>query len=77
MGPPKGKSLEIDTVTPNRLNAIKIMKFDVKNRFRGSRRHPWRVTHLYKVLGLGEPYPMSPHDLKLFFWFKSYSTFST
>ena len=29
MGPPEGKSLKIDTVSQNRLNAIKkIMKFD-------------------------------------------------
>ena len=29
MGPPEGKILAIDTVSQNRLNTIKIMKFDV------------------------------------------------
>ena len=29
MGPPEGKILEIDTVSQNRQNTIKIIKFDV------------------------------------------------
>ena len=29
---PEGKSLEIDTVSQNRQNGIKIMKFDVKSK---------------------------------------------
>ena len=29
MGPPKGESLDIETISQNRLNATKIMKFDI------------------------------------------------
>ena len=61
MGPPEGKILVIDTVSQKRLQAIKkswnLMKILKKSALGSYRSHPG-------FLGLGEPYPTPPHDLK-------------
>ena len=45
MGPPEGKSLEIDKVSQNRLTAIKkIMTFGVHSEENDSRSHPCGAT---------------------------------
>ena len=44
MGPPEGKSLAIDTVFQNKLNAIKKIYVNSEKRFRGPRSHPWGAT---------------------------------
>ena len=77
MGSPEGKSLKIDLVSQNRLNAIKNYKFErinSKKWFQGPRNHPQGAILLEKVfgLGLGEPYPTLPHDQMSVLWVKSY-----
>ena len=61
MGSSEGLSLEIDTVSQNRLNAIKKIWFFFNILKNGSTvlDSPLRDTLWDKVSGLDEPYPMS------------------